>query len=493
VSNPDSQYCLFINGEWRKSTSGKVFVRDNPATGLPVASFEMANREDAELAIEVARDTFDHGGWAYSDGITRADILRRAADLLIENQDKLARIETLTNGAPFHDSLSFVTTAAELFRYYSGLARGIQGSTFRFDGGTTGFTLREPIGVVSLIVPWNFPLGEVAWKLAPALAAGCTVVVKPDSKTAATALELGPILKQAGLPDGAYNVVTGDVSQIGGVLTSHESLDSISFTGSTSSGKRVMSKAAQEVIPLHLELGGKSPLIVMADADLDRAALDAAMNIFWHNGQICTATSRILCQSNIAESFVQKFKAQAEALTIGDPFDDMTQVGPLISKDHRDQVLGYIDKGIREGARLVLGGHALKGKQYDDGAFMEPTIFVDVDAQMQIAQEEIFGPVACVMSFDNIEHAIQIANDTQYGLGAGVWTASMDTAMQFTHRIRAGYFWVNGYGSARSELPWGGYKKSGFGRELGHAALEHFLQSKSVHISHTNVSESDQI
>ncbi len=486
MSDSVEDYGLFINGEWRQSSSGDVLTRENPATGKPVASFAMAKRQDAESAIRAARIAFDSSGWAQSDSIERADILLRAADLLMENQDKLARIETLTNGAPLHDSYSFVSTAAELFRYYAGLARTIQGSTHRFNATSTGFTLREPIGVVSLIVPWNFPLGEMAWKLAPALAAGCAVVAKPDSKTAATALELGPILQQAGLPDGVYNVVSGHVEEIGAVLTAHEDLDSISFTGSTNSGKKVMGKAAREVIPLHLELGGKSPIIILPDADLDSAAQDAATNIFWHNGQVCTAASRVLCHRIIADAFVEKFKQCAEQMVIGDPFSDKTQVGPMISTEHREQVLGWVEIGIGEGATLVTGGHALTGQEYDPGAYLAPTIFTDVEPQMRIAQEEIFGPVACVLTFDEIDEAVNIANGTQYGLGAGVWSSNINSAMQIIHRIRAGYVWVNGYGSARSELPWGGYKKSGFGRELGHAALDHYLQSKSVHISHSS-------
>lgn len=480
------KYDLFINGEWRQATSGAVLTRENPATGKPVASFAMANHHDAESAIRAARSTFDHSGWAQSDSIVRANILLRAAELLMENQDKLARIETLTNGAPLHNSYSFVSTAAELFRYYAGLARTIQGSTHRLDANSTGFTLREPIGVVSLIVPWNFPLGEMAWKLAPALAAGCTVVAKPDSKTAATALELGPILQEAGLPDGVYNVVTGHVEEIGAVLTMHEDLDSISFTGSTNSGKQVMGEAAKEVIPLHLELGGKSPIIIMADADLESAAQDAATNIFWHNGQVCTAASRVMCHRDIADAFVEKFEQCAQQMVIGDPFSETTQVGPMISTEHREQVLGWVDIGVGEGATLVTGGHALTGHEYESGAYMAPTILTNVEPQMRIAQQEIFGPVACVLIFDDIDEAISIANGTQYGLGAGVWSTSIDSAMQVIHRIRAGYVWVNGYGSARSELPWGGYKKSGFGRELGHAALDHYLQSKSVHITHSS-------
>lgn len=481
------RYSLFIDGKWRQASSNEEYIRHNPATGESVAYHQMATRADAELAVKAARNAFDNSGWAVADTVDRADILRKFADLVMDRQEELAKLESLITGSPIQYARSFVESTAEVFRFYSGLARDLSGKAYRFNAKYTGFTLREPIGVVSLIVPWNFPLGEVAWKLAPALAAGCAVIVKPDIKTAATALELGPLMKEAGLPDGVFNVVTGHVEEIGDVLTTHDDIDSLSFTGSTKSGGLVMDKAAESIKPLHLELGGKSPFIILEDADIDKAAQAAAMGIFWHNGQVCTACSRILVQSSIAEEFIKRLGSYADQLTIGDPLNEATEIGPLISKEHREHVLDYVELGKVEGANLFQGGRVLSDKNFDQGAYMLPTIFTDVEPSMRIAQEEIFGPVACIMTFKSLDEALDIANGTQYGLGAGVWTSSTDSAFQAVHRLQSGNVWVNDWGGCRSELPWGGCKKSGFGRELGHEALEIFLQTKSVHITHSTI------
>ncbi len=485
MSDSPREYALFLNGEMTAASSGKLFTRRNPANGEPVVCHQMATSADAVAAINIARHAFDNGPWPTMDSIHRADVLRRFADILMANQEQLGTLESLITGSPIQYARSFIDSAAEVFRFYAGLARDIHGRSYNFHAGNTGFTLKEPIGVVSLIVPWNFPIGEVCWKLAPALAAGCTVVVKPDSKTAATALEFGALLKQAGLPDGVYNVVTGDVEDVGDVLTGHELIDSVSFTGSTDSGSKVMASAAGSMKPLHLELGGKSPMIVMADADLDQAARDACSAIFWHNGQVCTASSRILVNARVAEAFTDKLCDQAAAILLGDPSDVSTEQGPVISMAHRDRIQRYIALGAEEGAVLRYGGEAPADPKLAAGAYILPTVFTQVDPGMRIAQEEIFGPVVCIMSFDTLDEAINIANATHFGLGAGVWTKNLDTALQVIRRVKSGNLWVNGWGACRSELPWGGCKKSGFGRELGHEALEHFLTVKSVHIAHS--------
>ena len=346
-----------------------------------------------------------------------------------------------------------------------------------------GFTLKEPIGVVSLILPWNFPLGEATWKVCPALAAGCTMVVKPDSKTPVTALELGPILKEAGLPDGVYNVVVGEPEDLSDVVTAHPDIDHISFTGSTHSGRIVMRNASETLKPLHLELGGKSPLIIFEDADVDAAAQDAAFGIFWHCGQVCTASSRLLVQASIADTFTERLSEHAAEMIVGDPLRPDTMLGPLVSHEHLDRVLAYVASGVEEGATLHQGGNRLQEEPFAHGAYLPPTIFTNVDNKMKIAQEEIFGPVAAVIPFSDIDEAVTIANDSEYGLGAGVWTKEFSTALQVARRVRAGSVWINGYGSERLELPWGGYKQSGYGRELGHEGLEEFLQTKSVHMN----------
>lgn len=473
---------LFINGQWVPSESGRTYQRHNPANGELVGTFSLASQADAERAVQVARETFDSGVWSNMDSEERATIMLRTADLLLVRQDEIAWWEYATTGTPLRYTKNFAKSAARLFRYYAGLARDIAGRSFGFNAKQMGITLKEPIGVCSLIVPWNFPLGEAAWKICPALAAGCTMVVKPDSKTPVTALELGAILKEAGLPDGVYNAITGEVADIGTTLTSHPDIDHISFTGSTTSGRKVMEAAASTLKPIHLELGGKSPLIIFDDANLEQAAQDAAFGIFWHLGQVCTASSRLLVQRSIVDDFVPLLKKYADEMTIADPLDDNAVLGAMVSDEHMSHVLQYVARGVAGGATLFSGGERLIEGAFAQGAFMPPTIFTGVTNDMPIAQEEIFGPVAAVMPFDTAQDALQIANDTEYGLGAGVWTQNINTAMHMARGLRAGTVWINGYGADRHEMPWGGYKQSGYGRELGREGLEEFLQTKSVHL-----------
>ncbi|NIB45150.1 aldehyde dehydrogenase [Pseudomaricurvus alkylphenolicus] len=474
-------YQLYINGQWQAGSDG-VFERLSPAHEQPVARFEQASRSQAEQAVAAARSAFDSGVWSESDAADRAEVLFKFADLLMEHQERLGALESITHGTPIKYGRSFIQSAATTFRYFAGLARDLSGHAHHFGDSRMGLTLREPVGVASLILPWNFPIGELAWKLGPALAAGCTVVVKPDSKTAATALEAGPLLKEAGLPDGVFNVVVGEVSEIGDVLTGDPGIDAVSFTGSSNSGRLVMKSASERVKPLHLELGGKSPLIIMDDADIDKAASDAAFGIFWHNGQVCTACSRLLVHENVYDSFVEKMIAVARTMKLGDPDSEETELGPMIGPEHLARVLQYIQIGSDEGAELLLDG---REGMPEKGAYLGPTVFADVKPSMTIAREEIFGPVACVMKISSLEEAIELANDTEYGLGAGIWTENINGALKAARRIRSGSFWVNGYGSERLEMPWGGYKQSGFGRELGRDAFEVFMQTKSVHISHS--------
>jgi len=472
-------YQLFINGQWQVGDKG-IIDRLNPANDQLAVSYQLASKKQAVQAVKAAKTAFDNGSWSDLDGAERADIMLKFAALLMENQQKLGKLESITQGTPLRYGCSFIKSAADTFKYFAGLARDLHGHSHQFGTNRLGITLQEPVGVASLILPWNFPIGELAWKLAPALAAGCTAVIKPDSKTAATALEVGPLLKAAGVPDGVVNIIVGEVEEVGQVLTSHSDVDAVSFTGSSASGRQVMASASSQVKPLHLELGGKSPLIIMDDADIKKAASDAAFGIFWHNGQVCTACSRILVHKGVYPQFIDALIEVANSMKVGDPNASATELGPMISPEHLANVQSYIELGIENGAKLVLDG---RQRMPEKGCYLGPTIFSEVTPDMVIAKEEIFGPVACVMPVDNMEHAIELANDTEYGLGAGIWTKNIDKAIKAARKIRSGSFWINGYGSERLEMPWGGYKQSGFGRELGREAFEVFMQTKSVHLS----------
>ncbi|MEQ8689420.1 MAG: aldehyde dehydrogenase family protein [Pseudomonadales bacterium] len=472
-------YQLYINGGWQAGDSGQ-YVRYSPANGKEVARFSLASATNAEEAITAARNAFDSGVWSDLDPADRAAVLFRFADLLVAHRERLAQLECATNGAPIKYSRAFVDSAAKTFRFFAGILRTLHGETHAFGGRGIGLTLREPVGVASLILPWNFPLGELAWKLAPALAVGCTAVIKPDSKTAATALEVGPLLQEAGLPDGVFNAVVGEVSEIGTTLTGHHMVDAVSFTGSSASGRRVMESASARVKPLHLELGGKSPLIIMDDADVQRAAQDAAFGIFWHNGQVCTACSRLLVHESVHDDFLAELQSAAAGFKIGDPFDESTDLGPVIDDHHLATIVEHIERASAEGAHLLLDGR--EGVP-EGGAYLGPTIFTEVASSMRIAREEVFGPVAAVLKVSSLGHAIEIANDSDYGLGAGIWTRDINAALLAARKIQSGSFWINGYGAERLELSWGGYKQSGYGRELGEAAFEVFTRTKSVHIA----------
>lgn len=483
MAQSQTHYDLFIGGTWQPAKRDNILERYSPVTGELVGTYAQATAEDALEAVQAARQAFDSGGWSGLDSAERAAIMLKTADLLMERQEELALRECLETGVPLRYARNFIHSAAKTFRYFAGLARDIKGDAFAFSSAQMGFTIKEPVGVVSLILPWNFPLGEATWKVCPALAAGCTIIVKADSKTPSTALALGEILKAAGLPDGVYNALVGEPTDLSDVITAHPDIDHISFTGSTRSGRVIMQNASPTLKPLHLELGGKSPLIIFEDADLDAAAQDAAFGIFWHCGQVCTASSRLLVQSSIADTFVEKLAAAADNMKIGDPFEEDTVLGALISEDHLNHVLDYVASGVEQGATLVKGGKRLTEPPFDKGAFLPPTIFTDVRNDMTIVQEEIFGPVAAVIAFDDAQEALAIANDTEYGLGAGVWTTNINTAWQMARGLKSGSVWINGYGNDRLELPWGGYKQSGYGRELGHEGLDEYLQTKSIHMN----------
>jgi aldehyde dehydrogenase (NAD+) len=468
---------LFINNEWRPATGGARFEVTNPATEEVIAEVAAAAREDIEAAVSAARACFEAGAWHDLSARKRGALLFRAADLLEQQAGEMPRLETLHNGKPLFESKIDVAMTVETLRYYAGWADKLTGQTLPVEGPFFTYTLREPTGVVAAIVPWNFPLNLASWKFAPALAVGCTVILKPASETPLTALAMGEIMRQAGFPPGAFNVLTGSGSTVGSALVKHSGVDKIAFTGSTDVGKQIMREAAGTLKRVTLELGGKSPNVIFADADLKAAIRGAQNGIFYGKGEVCAAGSRLLVERSVHDQVVEELAARAKKLVPGDPFDKNTRLGAVVSKRQQETVLSYIDVGKRE-ARLVAGGNPAKvnGKGY----FVEATVFDQATPGMKIVDEEIFGPVLAVLTFDGVEEAIRLANHTMYGLAAGIWTKDIQKAHQVARAVRAGTVWVNTYNFYDSSAPFGGYKASGFGRDLGREALDGYTEVKTV-------------
>jgi len=474
---------LFIGGEWVPAKSGATFETVHPATGELLARVAEAGDADVDAAVAAARRAFDDGatgGWVRMDAADRAVILWRIADLMEARKDELARLEVLDNGKPLREAGIDIREAIDAFRYYAGWCTKLQGDTIPVRGSVLNYTLREPVGVVGAIIPWNFPLLMASWKVAPALACANTVVLKPAEQTPLSALELAAIAQEAGLPPGALNVVTGFGESAGAALVRHGDVDKIAFTGSTAVGRTIMREAAGTLKKVSLELGGKSPNIVFEDADLDAAARGASAGIFYNAGQCCTAGSRLLVQRSIHDALVEKLAERAARLQPGDPLDPKTRIGPLVSQEQLERVLGYIDRGRSEGARLVTGGARAPYGGEERGYWVQPTIFADVSAEHTIARDEIFGPVLAVLPFDDEEAAVRLANETVYGLAAGIWTNDLKRAHRVASRLRAGTVWINTYHPLDAASPFGGYKQSGYGRELGAYALDLYTQVKSV-------------
>jgi len=473
---------LFIGGKWVESASGKTFATLNPSTGEVLAQVAEGGAEDIDRAVGAARKAFESGVWRDLPPAERAKALWRVGDLIEERAQEFAELESLDNGMPVNDALNFkVPLAAATFRYYAGWVTKLEGATqsLSLPGKYLSYTLRQPVGVVGQIIPWNEPLLMASWKVAPALACGNSVVLKPSEETPLTALLLAEILQEVEIPDGVVNVVPGFGETAGARLAAHPHVDKIAFTGSTEIGKLIAKTAAETNLKrVSLELGGKSPNIVFADADLARAVSGAFMGIFLNTGQICSAGSRLFVQDKVYDRTVDELTKSIENLQVGPGIDPMTQMGPLVSKTQMERVLGYISVGSSEGARLVAGGKRAEG--HGGGYFVQPTVFADVEGSMRIAREEIFGPVLAAIPFSDEDDLIAKANDTVYGLAAGVWTSDVKRAHRVAHALQAGTVYVNCYHVFDPAAPWGGFKQSGWGRELGPYALDLYTEVKNV-------------
>lgn len=466
---------LFINNEFVPSKSGKTFEVENPATEKVITSVYEALSEDVDIAVSAAKKAFEP--WAEIEPRRRGEILHKFSELILENIGILSSIEALDNGMAVSSAQGEVGMTSRIFEYFSGFADKIYGTTIDTNDGFFTYTRREPLGVCGQLIPFNFPILIWAWKVAPAIASGNTVVIKPSEYTPLSVLFVSKLLVQAGLPPGVVNIVPGFGPTTGKSIAIHPDVEKISFTGSDATGKLLMSLAGQNNIKkVALELGGKSPSIVFNDADIEEAIQWSAHGIFWNSGQVCAAGSRIYVQEGVYDEFVEKFKAQAEAYTVGDPFDPNTKQGSQISKVQLKKTLGYIESGQKEGARLVTGG-----KQLDQpGYFVTPTILADCTEDMNIIKEEIFGPVAVISKFSTVDEVIEKANSSKYGLGAGVFTNDVNKAIHVSNKIHSGSIWVNCYHAFHQAVPFGGYKSSGMGRENGEQALDTYTQVKSV-------------
>jgi acyl-CoA reductase-like NAD-dependent aldehyde dehydrogenase len=472
---------ILINNEWCEAESGKRFDVFNPATEEKLTDVAEGDAADANRAVKAARQAFENGPWKKMSARERGRIINRIAILLDKHKEEFAQLETLNNGKPISETRNAdLPLAIECFEYYAGLADKIHGDTIPVNGNFFNYTLREPAGVVGQIIPWNFPLLMAAWKLGPALATGCTVVLKPAEQTPLTALKLGELLMEAGLPAGVVNIVPGYGPTAGAAIATHPEVDKVAFTGSTEVGKTVMRLASNSNLKrVSLELGGKAPNIVFADCDIEAAVNGAMRGIFFNQGEVCCAGSRLFLEEKIHDQFLSQLKTRVEKMVIGNPLDPKTQMGAQVSKEQFNKILGYIEQGQKEGAKLVTGGSPAHPKGY----FIKPTVLEGVNNQMTVAREEIFGPVVCAIPFKNQDDLHRQANDTVYGLSAGIWTRDIGKAHRLAKEIKAGTIWVNCYNCFDAASPFGGFKQSGFGRELGKYALELYTQVKSVWVS----------
>jgi phenylacetaldehyde dehydrogenase len=474
---------MLINGKWVESASGKTFATYNPATGEVLARVAEGDREDIDRAVKAARAAFDSGPWPRLTPSERGRLIWKLADLLEQHIQEFAELETLDNGKPLKIARAAdVPLAVDLFRYMAGWATKVEGNTIPISVPYTpgakylAYTLREPVGVVGQIIPWNFPLLMAAWKLGPALATGCTVVIKPAEQTPLSCLRLAELVQEAGIPDGVVNVVPGYGETAGAALAAHPDVDKIAFTGSTEVGKLILQAASGNLKKVSLELGGKSPNVVFSDVDLDTAIAGSASAIFFNHGQCCCAGSRLYVEHEIFDKVVEGVSAKASKINVGPGWEKSTDMGPLVSEEQLNRVCGYLESGLSEGAKAVVGG----SRQGDKGYFVKPTVLVDTNEKMKVVQEEIFGPVVTAIPFKDPNELLTKANDTVYGLAAGIWTRDIQKAHRLAAQLRAGTVWINCYNIFDAALPFGGYKQSGWGREMGHDAIELYTEVKAV-------------
>src|SRR6204780_451868 len=475
---------LFIDGKWVAAKSGKSFAVEDPATQETIARVPAGDKDDIDLAVRAARRAFESGPWASITPAERSRIVWRLGDLLEQHRDEFAELEALDNGKPVTNARNGdVQGSIEMFRYMAGWATRLNGETISVSspGDWHAYTLREPIGVVGQIIPWNFPLMMAAWKLAPALAAGCTIVLKPAEQTPLTALRFGELIQEAGIPDGVVNIVTGYGETAGAALANHPDVDKVAFTGSTEVGKLIVQAAAGNLKRVSLELGGKSPAIVFPDADLDHAIGGVADAIFYNQGQCCTAGSRLFAHKSVYDKVVEGMVNKAGKIKVGHGLDPSVQLGPLVSKEQHMKVQGFLESGRKEGVTVATGG----GVVGNQGYFVEPTVLTKTNRDMRVVKEEIFGPVVCVQSFDddNLDQVAKFANDTEYGLQASIWTHNLKVAHSLARKIKAGTICVNTHNYGDPAWPFGGFKQSGWGREMGKEVMEHYTETKSVAIN----------
>merc|ERR1712088_123575 len=475
---------IFIDNEWVNSASGKSFSTVNPATGETICTVQEGDKADVEMAVAAARRAFSLGSaWRTMDAADRGQLLNRLADLIERDRLYLASLESLDNGKPFNDAFNIdLGLTIKCFRYYAGWADKIHGKTIPVAGNFFTYTRHEPIGVCGQIIPWNFPLLMQAWKLGPALATGNTVVMKLAEQTPLTGLYIAELIKEAGFPAGVVNIVPGYGPTAGAAIANHPMVDKVAFTGSTEVGKIIQRAAADNIKRVTLELGGKSPTIVLADADIDMAVETAHFGLFFNMGQCCCAASRVMVEDSIYDEFVEKSVARAQKRTVGNPFDPANEQGPQVDKEQFEKILGYIEKGKSEGANLLAGG----GPAADKGYFIQPTVFADVTDDMAICKEEIFGPVQAIQKFKTLDEAAERANQNNYGLAAAVFSTNNDRSTYLAHALRAGTIWINAYNAFSMAAPFGGYKESGSGRELGEYGLEAYTEVKTVTMAMEN-------
>jgi phenylacetaldehyde dehydrogenase len=482
VSEPVSQFIakprkMLIDGKWVDAVSGKTFPSYDPSTGKPMAQIAEGDKADVDLAVRSSRKAFDKGAWRKMSASERGRLIWKLGDLLEKNLEEFAQLESIDNGKPVSVArVADVPLAVDLFRYMAGWATKIEGNTIPIAGNYLAYTLREPVGVVAQIIPWNFPLLMAAWKLGPALAAGCCVILKPAEQTPLSALRLGELIQEAGFPEGVVNVVPGYGETAGAALAAHNDVDKVAFTGSTEVGKMIVKAAAGNLKKVSLELGGKSPNVIFKDADMKKAIPGAASAIFFNHGQCCCAGSRLYVEKGAFDEVVEGVADHAKKIQLGPGMDPNTQMGPLVSDEQLARVTGYLQSGLQEGAKAVVGGK----RHGDQGYFVEPTVLVNTNENMKCVKEEIFGPVVAAIPFEQTDDVVERANNNPYGLAAAVWTKDISKAHKMAADMRAGTVWINCYNVFDAAMPFGGYKESGWGREMGHDVLELYTETKAV-------------